>query len=441
MTDQMIDVEAEKCILSAMINSERACIESLDMLNENDFNRPLHKTMFGILGKLFSRGVVPTFAEVIIEAHKNDIARRPDDIQAMGEIANQFIDDVNIEYWIERVKSKSKLRGLAGILRKYGHHLQTPEKVNVDNLLADIEGDLADLTLAHEIDKIQGPKEIANSAADELDKKVIRLRKSRENNPGVMLLDGVTTGLPTLDNHTLGYKPGDLILVGAESGKGKTAFALNTASKVAVSHRNPMLYINTEMANTQINFRMAAILSGVKYAKILKGDLDSKELNMVMQSFASIDQSGFHHYYAPNLTPQKLMTMARKAKIQSNIKFLILDYIGRMDKTSKEMTEWQMLEQIVKTLKILAQNLEIAVMCLVQLNENLTVQGTQRMRNEADMLFKLLPLPQDKAKDKGYNYELAIDKSRDSLADVSIPLIYDKTTQRIREFNTKRSEE
>ena len=53
-----------------------------------------------------------------------------------------------------------------------------------------------------------------------------------------------------------------------------------------------------------------------------------------------------------------------------------------------------MLEQIIKTQKMLAQNLQIAVMCLVQLNPDGTLQGAKRMKNECDLMLKLSPIPE-----------------------------------------------
>ena len=87
--------------------------------------------------------------------------------------------------------------------------------------------------------------------------------------------------------------------------------------------------------------------------------------------------------------------MARKAKIQRNIKLLILDYVGRMEKVQKGMDEWQVLEQIVKSIKLLAQNLGIACLVLVQLTPTGELQGAKRMENECDLMLKMIPVEKD----------------------------------------------
>ena len=108
---------------------------------------------------------------------------------------------------------------------------------------------------------------------------------------------------------------------------------------------------------------------------------------------------------------------------------MIIDYIGRMEKYDPRFQEWQMLEQIIKTQKMLAQNLQIAVMCLVQLNPDGTLQGAKRMKNECDLMLKLSPIPrEDLVEDENLkkyvnpNYYIVIEKNRDGRSGVRIPI-------------------
>jgi len=119
---------------------------------------------------------------------------------------------------------------------------------------------------------------------------------------------------------------------------------------------------------------------------------------------------------------------------------MIIDYVGRMDKYDPRVPEWQMLEQIVKTQKMLAQNLKIAVMCLVQLNADGTMQGARRMKNECDLMLKLTPIPREEfelnEEIKKYlnpNYYLIIEKNRDGRSGVSIPIVFDLQKQTMKD--------
>lgn len=147
-------------------------------------------------------------------------------------------------------------------------------------------------------------------------------------------------------------------------------------------------------------------------------------------------ESGFYSYPCPNLTPEKTISIARKFKAQKNIDIMIVDYVGRMDKIDPKLQEWQILEQIVKTQKLLAQNLNIAVMCLVQLNPDGSLQGAKRMKNECDLMLKLSPISKNELEENeelrkylNPNYYIFIDKNRDGRSGVSIPINFDMQRQ------------
>ncbi|NLB18534.1 MAG: DNA helicase, partial [Syntrophomonadaceae bacterium] len=180
--------------------------------------------------------------------------------------------------------------------------------------------------------------------------------------------------------------------------------------------------------------------SQVEHEKLRSGDLTSSEFSEVLQGYSELSNSGFYSYPCPNLTPEKMISIGRKFKAQKDIKMIILDYVGRMDKISPNIAEWQVLEQIVKTLKMLGQNLDLAVMCLVQLNDDGTLQGARRMKNEADLMLKLIPVSPKEIEENEYlrkfrdvNYRLMIDKNRDGRSGIDIMIHFDKTRQIMRD--------
>jgi replicative DNA helicase len=295
---------------------------------------------------------------------------------------------------------------------------------------------LTNLTALDHDDHIDTPEELAHLGYEEVERRFLRFKEIQEEHKGVIPLDGLPTGFDNLNHITLGYKPGDLIILGAQTGHGKTAFALHTAKAVAVDNGRNLLYLNTEMSRQQIALRWASILAGIDHDLIRKGDITETELSKVLNAYSRLRVSGFYSYPCPNLTPEKTISLARKFKAQKNIEMMIIDYIGRMDKMDPRLAEWQLLEQIVKTQKILAQNLGIAVICLVQLNPDGSLQGAKRMKNECDLMLKLSPLdPEDLETDENLkkyhnpNYALYIEKNRDGVSGKRIPIVFDLQKQ------------
>lgn len=446
---QITDHESERRILSAMLHSENACAEAIDRLLEGDFSIPLHQTIFNLIASIYAKSVRPTLVEVIKEGHSNGIFAA-EEIDDLSYIAQQYIDDENIGYWIDKVKIKTKVRAMDEILRKYRAMLDEAPDSQAEDILINANDDFSSLLLDDSTEEIDEPEEIAKIGYEEVERRMERYRKHKAENPyAPPPLDGVPTGIPTLDAITLGFKPGDLIILGAKTGDGKTSFALNISNSVAVATsvaavgaKQPVLYINTEMSKQQIALRWGSILSGVEHDKIRNGAITNEELSIIFNAYGELSNSKFYPAYIPNLTPIKLQNLARKAKIRKDVKLIILDYVGRMDTKDARMQEWQVLYDIVKTQKQLAQNLQVACLVLIQLNNDDSIQGAKRMKNESDLMLKLSPVTPAQAKEiedqKGYmyenfNYQLFIDKNRDGAAGNAIPIFFDKRTQQIKQ--------
>ncbi|MGE5422972.1 MAG: replicative DNA helicase [Ignavibacteriales bacterium] len=432
----LVDVESERRVLSGMLNSEDACIQACDILKEEDFYNPLHRTVFNLTSDLYRKDIKPTYAELLKEAHQMNLFRSPQEISELSYIAEHFIEGENIGYWISRVKERARLRKYEVFLRHNYQKLMEIKQESVDELLYQAEEELTNLTTLDIDETVDAPPVLATLGYDEVERRYMRNQEIKQLYKGVVPLDGLPTGFDSLNNITLGYKPGDLIIVGAQTGHGKTAFALHTARSVAVDNKINMLYLNTEMSRTQIALRWGSILSGVEHEKVRRGELTSSELSEILQGYSALRNSGFYSYPCPNLTPEKTTSITRKFKVQKDIKMLILDYVGRMDKMTANFAEWQILEQIVKTLKMLAQNLNLAVMCLVQLNDDGSLQGARRMKNECDLMLKLVPITKEELaekdiykKFKDVNYRVIVDKNRDGRSGIDVLINFDKERQ------------
>ena len=434
--DNLFDLESERRVLSSMLHAEDACVEAYNALTTVDFYSPKNATIFDLICSLFEREIRPTFVELLKEAHSLGLLTNPRDIEELKYIAEHYIDDENIRYWIKRVKDKSRLRKFEAFLRHSFQMVLERQDIEVEEILLAAEEELTNLTALEYDDHIDSPFDLATLGYDEVERRFLRFKEIKELHKGVLPLDGLPTGFDTLNHITLGYKPGDLIILGAQTGHGKTAFALHTSRSVSVDYQSTVLYLNTEMSRQQIALRWGSILSGIEHERIRSGDINETELSIILEGYSRLRESGFYSYPCPNLTPEKTISIARKFKAQKNIDMMIVDYVGRMDKVDPKLQEWQMLEQIVKTLKMLAQNLNIVVMCLVQLNPDGSLQGAKRMKNESDLMLKLTPIPREELEEneelkkyKNPNYYIHIDKNRDGRSGVRIPITFDLQKQ------------
>jgi len=445
MTIEFItDTESEKRVLSAMLHSDVACIDSIESLKESDFYEPFSQNIFTLISKLYRAGINPTYVEVMKEGHTLGVLTTPVDMEKLKYVAEHYIEDGNVKWWVNKVKEAAKGRAMQRLVKKYTHQLET-EPHDVPNIIREASGEIFALAMDAESERIVTAKELAEYGEKRLLERIDKYRQMQEEQKlvGEVLLEGVPTGFPLLNKLTLGYKPGDLILLAAQTGHGKTAFAIQTACAVCVEAHKSLFYINTEMTKDQLVNRWGTILSGIPMQQIRDASLRNEQIPQALAAYKVLSESGFFTSHLPNLTPAKADILTRKAKMQYSIEIMILDYVGRMEKFDPRMQEWQVLEQIVKTQKQLAQNLEIACMILAQLNPDGTLQGAQRMKNECDLMLKLIPVADQEAADKiqnklgrayePFNYRIFVDKARDTQSGFSIPIVFDMERQQIRE--------
>jgi replicative DNA helicase len=441
LEQNLFDYESERRVIASMLNNVEACTEAHGTLKPEDFYSPFNAAVFGLVTNLYERDITPSYVELLKEGSLLGIFN-DDNFDSLQYIVEHVIDDENIGFWIKNVKNKSKLRKLDKFILLVQDQLGQPN-ANAEELLIKAEGELTALTAFEYDAQVDSPQELAHLGYSEVERRFLRYKDIMELHNGVIPLDGITTGFESLNKLTLGFKPGDLIILGAQTGHGKTSFALHVANAVAVKSKRNVLYLNTEMSRQQIALRWGSILSGVEHERVRSGEISPAELSKLLNAYSQLRESGFYSYPCPNLTKDVINSITRKFRVQKEIDLMIVDYIGRMDKVDPKLSEWQILEQIVKEQKLLAQNLGIAVMCLVQLNPDGSLQGAKRMKNECDLMLKLSPVSREDLEEneelKKYdvmpNYYISIDKNRDGQSGVRIPIFFDLQRQIMRDVN------
>jgi len=190
-----------------MLHSEEACVEAYHLLKAADFYSPRHATIFELICSLFERDIRPTYVELLKEGHSLGVLTNPRDIEEIKYIAEHYIDDENIRYWLKRVKDKSKLRKFEAFLRRSIQMLAEGQELEADDILMSAEEELTTLTALDEDDSIDTPADLATLGYQEVERRFLQFKEIRERYKGVLPLYGLPTGFEDLNHITLGYKP------------------------------------------------------------------------------------------------------------------------------------------------------------------------------------------------------------------------------------------
>ena len=233
------------------------------------------------------------------------------------------------------------------------------------------------------------------------------------------------TSFRQLNRKTGGFEKGDLIILSAASGVGKSAFAMNITRDVAYVGQKVALYLNSEMSNPQQALRFSSMLTQYSYSELRNGlsaEWCGTALEDVTSKAQEYAQKQIHILTIPDLQISNVVSEVRRMVNQYGVEFVVVDYIGRMDTLNLKdnRAEWQIMEQSARTLKTMAQELNIVVVMVAQLSGNgETLAKGASMKNEADLWMNISRLDEEDSRsmfgvEEGYlwNALLEIKKAR-----------------------------
>ena len=190
---------------------------------------------------------------------------------------------------------------------------------------------------------------------------------------------GTRTGFRELDKAILGFCPGDMVVVAARPGMGKSAVLKDFASAVA-KEKNGALIFNLEMANRQTIGRQVSAMSGVPYRNIVTGQMTPEQWRSVAEAVDRINQGNLYMDDAV-AGIQEIRQRARRvrAKLERQGKRLAIvgvDYLQLVPGTKE--SRYESISDVSRGLKLLAKELECTVIALAQLNRELERRDDKR---------------------------------------------------------------
>jgi replicative DNA helicase len=187
------------------------------------------------------------------------------------------------------------------------------------------------------------------------------------------------TGFRQLDEITGGMRAGNLIILAARPGMGKTATALNLAINAA-SSGNKVSFFSLEMNRQEISKRMACVLTGIPFDIIdgrstWHGEDDYRAFEIAEEQAATL---AIHGNDSPSLTMEQLRLKALRHKAKYQTDLLIVDYLGLVRTPGDQL--YAEITFVSKAMKALAREMDCPLICLAQLNRGVEARDDKRPR-------------------------------------------------------------
>jgi len=198
-------------------------------------------------------------------------------------------------------------------------------------------------------------------------------------------ITGVPTGFEDLDRVTLGFQPGDLIIIAGRPSMGKSAFAVNIAENAAIRYGIPVAVFSLEMSEMQIMLRLLGSQSEVALYKLRSGRLSNEDWPRLTAGAGLLRQAPIWIDDAAAPTVLELRAKCRRLKSEGNLGMVVIDYLQLIHAVGRVESRVQEISQITRSLKALAKELNVPVVALSQLSRAVEQRGADKRPQLSDL--------------------------------------------------------
>ena len=352
------DISAERSVIACMLMNPDAISDVGGILKKEDFFERRYGVLFEAIVSLHEEGRA---VDEVILAERLRAMGAPETLcrlDFLGDILASAVTSFYAKEYATIVKDKATLRALihtADAIAKDCYEAKEP----VENIMGNAENALFNLVenQGRDTDFVPMQRVTVNVIRD------IEEASKREGR-----IAGLPMGFLDLDFKLAGMKKGELIIVAARPGLGKTAFGLNIAQNVLLNEGVPVAIFNLEMTKESLVSRILSMVSEVDSQNIRSGTLTETEWDKLFEGVQRISSLPLYIDDDNNITMPKIRAKCRKLKRTKNLGLVIIDYIGLMNPTGRVESRQLFIAEVSRSLKALAKELQIPVIALSQLN-------------------------------------------------------------------------
>lgn len=364
--------EAEKALLCCMLIDENVPMELTQIVKADDFYYKSHKAIYEAMTAVWNSNNPIDLVTVTQELDRLGTLADAGGAGYVSQLSGYLPSAANYKAHAEIVRQNSRLRQLMAasnsVLEKcYAGEdalatLQYAEKAVYD--VAENQG----------ISALQPFSDAVNAAVADFDS-LLRDPLARR---------GLQTGFSGLDYLLGGLHGGDLVIIAARPGQGKTSIGMNIVSQVATAHiknskgnktDEPAVcaIFSLEMPASQLAKRMIASLAHVDFSKLSKGEISgADEWKKIASARSSLCMSKIFVDDTSLTTPMDILSKCRRLKReQKRLDLVMVDYLTLMSSGNKKVENRQQdVSEISRTMKLAAKELDVPILLLSQLSRS-----------------------------------------------------------------------
>jgi replicative DNA helicase len=351
------NLEAEASVLGSLMIDPDAIGKVADFLHPEDFYRPAHGAIYGAIRGLFERGEPIDNLSVAEELSRQEMLERIGGTSVLFGLIGGVPTAANVEHYARIVESKAVLRRLiaaGGQIASIGFEEAMETDLALDQA-QQIIFQIAENRVTRDFEPVS---ELLRTEFERIE----RVYREKE------IISGVPTPWPQLNAQTSGFQAGDLILVAARPGMGKTSLALNIAQFASMRESLKVAIFSLEMGGGQLVQRILCSEAHVSSHSLRTGYVRDEEWQRLASLSLPMAEASMWIDDTAGISVLEMRAKARRLKATSGLDLVIIDYLQLMQSHTRSESRVQEVSDISRGLKSLARELRLPVIALSQLS-------------------------------------------------------------------------
>lgn len=362
------DIEAEQAILGCMLTDRDSVITAIEVLKEDAFYREDNKAIYSAILALYAKSEPIDIITVKAELIENGNFERVGGLEYLASLPERVPTTANVEKYIKIVDEKAMLRNLINMSNELVA-LGYDETEDVDRIMDMAEKKVFDLSQKKNSKGYTAIKDVLVESFAKLEELYNQKGK----------ISGTPTGFADLDLKTSGLHDSDLIILAARPAMGKSAFAINLATNVAVQSGKGVAIFNLEMSKEQVGNRILCSEAMVDSNKIRTGQVEDEDWVKLASTLGRLSEAPIYIDDTAGISIMEIRAKCRKLKLEKDIGLVVIDYLQLIQGSGKKnASREQEISEISRSLKILAKELNIPVIALSQLSRSVEKRDDKR---------------------------------------------------------------
>lgn len=349
-----VSYEAEQSVLGAVILKPDCFGDLINLVSGDDFYVDEHREIFFAMHDLFAQSRSIDHVTVIETLANKGVMDTERAKQAITGILTAVPSAANAADYAKIVRDRAIRRRLINICREIQES-------------ASSEADSAEHILENAEKKIYALSDKNISGDFRHIKEVIRENYHRlqelSNNPEQSA--GLPTGFSAIDNLLVGMGAGDMVLVGARPGVGKTSFTMNIATRASKNLGKTVCVFSLEMSAEQLVMRMISNEARIDNTVLRSGRLATENWNSLAIAANTLSQCNILIDDTAGMSVTMMKSRLRKIK---NLGLVVIDYLQLMQSESHSDNRAQEVGEISRGIKLMAKEFGVPVLTCAQLN-------------------------------------------------------------------------